>query len=313
MPRLIATDAADQIELGDLVERLETEPFDARDEENFASWGPMLKKLANNRRFLGDLVIAELKERCEGQVRNNQYTPQVILLHGRSRSFTLRANFWPAMDDSVIRNSGTSPFFYGVPHDHNFSFLTVGYLGPGYWSEYYEYDYESTVGFIGEAIDLRFVEKSRLDPGKVMLYRAHRDVHNQLPADAMSISLNILEGSHSVPIRDQYRFDTATGTIAGLISALSAEQMLAVAAHFGGDNGRDLLEDYAANHPSERLRWVALKAQASALDQPEERLALWEGAARRDSRFLSAMAAREAATVERGRAWYEDRAVLSAA
>ena len=42
----------------------------------------------------------------------------------------------------MFKASGISPFFYHVPHDHNFSFLTVGYLGPGYWSEYYEYDYE---------------------------------------------------------------------------------------------------------------------------------------------------------------------------
>ena len=54
----------------------------------------------------------------------------------------------------------------------------------------------SVVGFPGEEVNLRFIEKSRLDQGKVMLYRAHQDVHLQLPADAMSVSLNILETSH---------------------------------------------------------------------------------------------------------------------
>ena len=56
-------------------------------------------------------------------------------------------------------------------------------------------------------VDLRFVEKSRLEQGKVMLYRAHRDVHLQLPADEMSVSINIVETSHSSVFRDQYRFD----------------------------------------------------------------------------------------------------------
>jgi len=126
MPRVIAAPTEERIELAELVERLETGDFDSRDEENFASWGPHLKALANNRDFLADLMIAELKQSCEGQVRDNQYSAQVILLHGASKKFIIRANFWPAQKDSVIRHSGTDPFFYGVPHDHNFSFLTVG-------------------------------------------------------------------------------------------------------------------------------------------------------------------------------------------
>ena len=40
MPRLIAADTEESIELADLVERLETGPFDAQDEDLFASWGP---------------------------------------------------------------------------------------------------------------------------------------------------------------------------------------------------------------------------------------------------------------------------------
>jgi cytochrome d ubiquinol oxidase subunit I len=59
-------------------------------------------------------------------VRNNQYTTQVMMLNSRSKDFIIRANFWPALNDSVVKHSGTDPFFYGVPHDHNFSFLTVG-------------------------------------------------------------------------------------------------------------------------------------------------------------------------------------------
>jgi hypothetical protein len=208
----------DRIELAELVERLETGGFDSQDEDNFASWGAELRKLANDRNFLAELMIAELKQRCEGQVRDNQYSAQVIMLHNSSRRFIIRANFWPALKDSVIRHSGTDPFFYGVPHDHNFSFLTVGYFGPGYWSEYYEYDYDTVVGIPGEEVDLRFIEKSRLEQGKVMLYRAHRDVHLQLPADEMSVSINIVEASHSSVFRDQYRFDVANRKVDGILT-----------------------------------------------------------------------------------------------
>jgi hypothetical protein len=305
MPRVIDTDAADAITLDELGELLETQAFDPEDEDCFASWGPALKRLANNRSFLGDLVIEELKDRCEGQAQSNQYTPQVIMLPVRSRKFAMRANFWPAMGDSVVHNSGVSPFFYHVPHDHNFSFLTVGYLGPGYWSEYYEYDYDEVIGFTGEKVKLRYVEKARLEPGKVMLYRAHKDVHNQLPADEMSISLNIIGSSETHPFRDQYRFDLERGEIAGTINRVAIEPLLALSAHFGGEAGIDLLDTFAAGHPSDRIRFLALKARASSLGGLDERIALYERAARLPNRYFSAMAGREAEQLKRGRGWIE--------
>ena len=310
MPRLIHTAETETIELGDLVEMLETEPFDPEDEDCFASFGPALKKLANNRTFLADLVIEELKHRCHNQTRDNQYSPQVIMLHGRGRDFAIRANFWPAMSDSVVRSSGTAPFFYGVPHDHNFSFLTVGYVGPGYWSEYYEYDYEEVAGFTGEPVDLRFVEKSRLEEGKVMLYRAHRDVHNQLPADETSISINILGASSATQFRDQYRFDLKRSCIDGILNRVSLEPLIALAAHFGGGEGRELIDRFAERHPSDRVRFMAVKAKAAAAGGLDERIGVFEHAAAAPGRYVSEMAKLEAAKLERGRIWIEQSVAL---
>lgn len=305
MPRVIETAASDEIELGDLVEMLETGPFDPTDEDCFASWGPALKRLGNNRRFLGNIVVEELKRRCRDQLRENQYSAQVIMLHSRSKKFALRANFWPAASDSVVRNSGTDPFFYNVPHDHNFSFLTVGYLGPGYWSEYYEFDYEKVVGYTGEAVDLRFVEKSRLEQGKVMLYRAHRDVHNQLPADALSVSINILSSPIGHQFRDQYRFDVERSCIDGMVNRISLEPLVALAAHYGGEAGKDLVENFATRHPSDRVRFMGLKAQAASAGEVADRIATFEKAARGSNRYVAEMARREAAKLERGRGWIE--------
>jgi len=305
MPRLIETTVEESIDLGDLVERLETGDFDPADEDNFAAWGPELKKLANNRNFLADLMIAELKEKCRGQVRDNQFSAQVILLHGATGRFAIRANFWPALKDSVIRHSGTDPFFYGVPHDHNFSFLTVGYFGPGYWSDYYEYDYGQVVGYPGEPVDLKFVERSRLDQGKVMLYRAHRDVHLQLPADEMSVSINILETSHSTVFRDQYRFDVEAKTVDGILTRTSLEPMLALAAHYGGGDGMDLIADFAARHPSDRIRWCALRARAAAAPTLDGRIAMFEEATASGSQLVASMARREVARLDASRAWIE--------
>jgi hypothetical protein len=305
MPRVIEAATDERFELAELVETLETGGFDSRDEDVFASFGPALRKLANNRDFLAELMIAELKDRCEGQVRGNQYSAQVIMLHNASKRFIIRANFWPALKDSVIRHSGTDPFFYGVPHDHNFSFLTVGYFGPGYWSDYYEYEYGEVVGFPGEAVNLRFVEKSRLEPGKVMLYRAHRDVHLQLPADEMSVSINIVETSHSSVFRDQYRFDVEEGTVDGILTRTSLEPMLALAAYYGGGEGMDLIAEFAARHPSDRIRWCALRAQAAAAPTFDGRLATFAAAIGGGSRLVDAMARREVARLEASRAWIE--------
>jgi hypothetical protein len=278
MPLLIDTDGAAPIELGDLVEILATGGFDPDDEAGIAAFGPALARLAGNRRFLGDLAIGELKRGCAGQVERNRYTAQVILLHA-APGFAIRANFWPAAEDSVVVNSGTAPFFYGVPHDHNFSFLTVGYLGPGYWSDYYEYDYEAVAGLIGESVALRFVERSRLAEGKVMLYRRFRDVHSQLPPDSLSVSLNILALSDRSDFCDQYRFDLERREVAGLVNANPLEALVKLAVHLGGGNGRDLAEAFAARHPSERIRFAAIEALASLEPALEPRIGIYERAA----------------------------------
>ena len=302
MPRLIDAPTGAGIELGELVDSLETGGFDARDEDGLAAWGVRLKQLANNRSFLADLVIAELKRKRSGETKG--HSAQILLLHD-SRDYLIRANIWPPANDSLVRDSGTDPFFHGVAHDHNFSFLTVGYFGPGYWSDHYEYDHDSVIGYPGEKVDLRFVERSRLEPGKVMLYRRQKDVHLQLPADELSVSLNIVDTSHGWIFRDQYRFDLDSGTIAGLLGRTSLEAMLALAAHCGGEEGIDLLDGFTAGHPSERVRWWALRARAGAAPDVDSRVALFEEASRNGSRLVGEMAAREAARLEAGRAWIE--------
>lgn len=296
MPLLIDTGIAEPIELGDLVEMLASGGFDPDDEAGIAAFGPALGRLGNNRRFLGDLAIEELKRSCAGQVEGNRYTAQVILLHS-GPGFAIRANFWPAAEDSVVVNSGTGPFFYGVPHDHNFSFLTVGYVGPGYWSDYYEYEYGEVTGIVGEPVALRFVERSRLAEGKVMLYRRFRDVHSQLPPDTLSVSLNVLAQSDRSDFCDQYRFDLERREVAGLVNTSSLEALVKLAVHLGGGNGLDLAESFAASHPSERIRFAALEAQASVEPELEERIVLY-GRAAGAGGLVGAMAAGKARRLE---------------
>ena len=304
MARVIACEETRAITLGDVVQALNDEAFDPSDEESFAACAPLLKRLSNNRDFLAEIATAELKDRCATQTLENRYSSQVIILHRASEKYFIRANFWPSERDSIFRASGASPFFYHVPHDHNFSFLTVGYLGPGYWSEYYEYDFEAVVGVPGEKVDLRFIEKTKLDQGKVMLYRAHKDVHNQLPADDMSVSINIMEASNRLPFLDQYRFDVKKCEIAGILTKTSTEALLALAANHGG-NGRDVVESFARNHPSDRIQFAALRELAAAEADIDAGLDLLSRGAASPGAYVAAMSALEIARAERNRNWIE--------
>jgi hypothetical protein len=304
MPLTINCDKEDTaIELAELVESLQGR-FDPRDEEGLVEWAPALRRLANNRSFLGDLAIDELKHHCAGQTARNQFTAQVILLHGQE-DFVIRANLWPSAFDSIYTNSGPEPFFYELPHDHNFSFLTVGYLGPGYWSDYYEYDYDRVMGVPGEEVDLRFVERSCLSPGKVLLYRKHRDVHSQLPPESMSVSLNILASTPANEFQDQYSFDLKSSRVASLVNSSSLETLVRLAGVFGGGNGRDLVEDFALRHPSDRIRFAAWRAKAAAAPNVDGRIAVYEEAAGRLTGMTAGWAAREAKLIRAGRGWIE--------
>ncbi|MFL9840179.1 transposase [Sphingomonas sp. ST-64] len=271
MPRLIDPGAGAAITLDELVDALASSPVDPQDEDAFAALGPLLARLGRNPTFLADLAIDELKARCANQSAVNGYGPQVFLLRPPVGRFVLRANFWPAGHDAVVRASGAAPFFYGFPHDHNFPFLTYGYLGPGYWSDYYERAPDDP------AQPPRFVGRARLEPGQLMLYRMCRDVHSQLPPDAFSVSLNILGQHPASPWIDQYRFDIARGTIAAGLTTAPAEGLVALAAHLGGGNGLDLLDHLIRTHPHPRMRATAIAALASARQGRADARALRDG------------------------------------
>ena len=305
MARVIACAEERKLALGDVVAALNDESFDPADEESLAAAALWLKGLANNRDFLAEIALAELKDRCTRQSLENRYSSQVIMLHRASEKFFIRANFWPSPRDSLFKASGASPFFYHVPHDHNFSFLTAGYLGPGYWSEYYEYDYGTVTGTPGEKVDLRFVEKTRLEQGKIMLYRAHRDVHNQLPADDLSVSINIMEASPRLPFLAQYEFDVKKCEVARILNRSSTEALLALAANHDGGNARDLVESFAAGHPCDHVRFAALRELAGAEEDLDAGLEILGRGTKSPNALVARMSSFEMARRGSHRAWIE--------
>jgi hypothetical protein len=265
MPRLIDPPAGPALDLEEVTARLDETDVDLADEASLARVAPLLAGLARNRDFLADRVIAALKASFADQLALSRYSAQVFLLHRSPRGHFLRANLWPAASDAAYVASGPAAFAYGLPHDHNFSFLTTGYWGPGYVSDYYDYDAESIDGRLGEPLNLKFVERSQLGTGQMMLYRAHRDIHSQLPPESLSVSLNIMEEGDHIPWRDQYIVNLDHGTIARRPTLTQAEMLLRCAVHLT-DEGKDVAEHFAKAHPVPRIRANAFAALAAVED-----------------------------------------------
>lgn len=291
MPRVIDYEDSRLCTLGDCIAALEKQGFDPNEEESLLHAATWLRRLGNNREFLADIMLAELKNRHCDRDETAAYGAQVFMLSPLGGEFLMRANIWPSRDEHMYRASGPSAFVYEMPHDHNFDFLTIGYFGPGYVSDYYEYDYEAVAGAIGETAGLRFIERETLDPGKLMHYRAHRDVHSQVPPSALSVSLNILHANGAQGFLDQYIFDTEGDRIAGVLSANASEVFLRLGVGLGCADSRDLAEQFARSHPSDRMRLAALDAQAGVLDAAE-RDSLWRRAEAGGSRLVAMEARR---------------------
>ena len=291
MPRVIELADPASATLEECSDALAVSGFDPQDEDSLLHAARWLRRLGNNRTFLGDLLVAELAGQFRAERLATAYGPQVIMLARPGDSCFLRAALWPSDDEHMVRASGGSAFVLDLPHDHNFDFLTLGYFGPGYWSDYYEYDYEAVAGYRGEPVpSLRFIERARLEQGKILLYRAHRDVHAQRPADALSVSLNVIHTSGAQGWLDQYRFDLERREIAAIVSPGPSETLLRIAVALGYAAALDLAERFACHHPSDRLRLAAWDALAAQQADVAQRDALWRRAEQSGSRLVAAEA-----------------------
>ena len=297
MPRVIEYVDDATCTLGDCLAALDSEGFHPYDEDSLMHGAKWLRRLGNDHSFLGDLMLEELKQGAAAAEEASAYGAQVMMLSALGSEYFLRANFWPSADEHMFRASGAAAFSYELPHDHNFDFLTLGYFGPGYASDYYEYAYDKVAGAIGEQAGLRFIERSTLDPGKLMHYRAHVDVHSQLPPQSLSVSINIMHAGGAQGWLDQYSFDVGRDQIARVISPGGSEIFLRVAVGLGCPDARDLAENFSRSHPSDRMRLTALEAQAGVLGVAE-RDALWRRAEGSGSRLVALEAQRKRAELE---------------
>ena len=288
MPCVIELADASVAELAETADAIAARGFDPGDDESLNHAARWLRRLGNNKTFLGDLLVEQLAQRHREELPGSAYSPQVVMLVPPGGSFFMRANIWPPADEHMVRASGDAAFAIGMPHDHNFSFLTLDYFGPGYWSDYYEYDYRQVVGYRGEPVSsLQFIERSRLELGKLMLYRAHLDVHAQLPADSLSVSLNVMHTAGAQGWLDQYRFDLDRREIAAQLSPAPSAAFLKVAVGLGSEEALDLARRFAQRHPSDAMRLASWQALAAREAEPAARDALLREAEGAGSRLVT--------------------------
>jgi len=246
---------------------------DVHDEASVAASAEGLKRLANNRSFLREIIHEELLDWRDFQAKNS-YTAQTMVIAQGDNCF-VRANIWmPPSQLPGVSQQQDDLFLYRVPHDHNFTFLTAGYWGSGYETEIYEYDAEGLAGLPGETVELRFLERTRLDCGKLMMYRAGKDIHSQHHPEEFSISLNLMVTPPDVGLREQYFFDLEEQKISRFVSSgISSRAFLChIAGHVGDDQTCSILEEIVERHPCPRTRTESVRAMSRLMPSEEERL-----------------------------------------
>jgi hypothetical protein len=261
MPDLLPRLALPPMDLDEALARLSETGLNPHCHQNTERAATILAGLCANRDLLTPALTAALQTHTSKSAPQQRYTGQTIELGGNAAcGFMLRANIWPSADDPLMNRPGAEGFQYGFAHDHNFDFLTIGYYGPGYRSDFFAYDYESIVGFVGEHVQLTPMDSITLNEGKMLHYRAQQDVHRQWPPVSLSISLNIVHINPTQSWFDQYGFDVAAGCISRIVSHSSLEALLTIAPHCANDNARDVITHIMDHHVSDAVRLTAARA-----------------------------------------------------
>jgi hypothetical protein len=259
------------IGLDEFIEHIETE-IDLNDVDSLAGAASLLRALANDRA----LVVKELNNLLLNPKASLRWSTVQSIVLGQGDGFYVRANIWPANSDMANARAYQSQIAYNLAHDHNFTFLTVTHLGPGYETEIYEYDYDRTEGYVGEPVELRFLQKTRFTTGSVMLYRASRDAHVQYPPAELTITLNLMLATTQP--RDQYHFDLNSRTITavGDPAASGRLSLLRLAGLIGDGDSEALLDKIATSHPCRQTRLGAFESLGQR--NPAVIASVWEKA-----------------------------------
>lgn len=245
--------------------------LDITSEESLIATAPKLLALSRNRTFLATFLDEGLSAPWQFQNGNPYIGPTFVL--GAGEGYLLRVVGWQPRNEVESTPAGDELSVYAdrqqFGHNHNFSFLTTCYWGDGYETDLYECEPGQVDGRVGERVKLRYRGRKTLPSDRVMLYRAHRDVHVQYPTGDFSISLNLITQDPEKDFYDQYVFTVPDGEIIQVIGSGndSRIRLLELATALRDPAFEPYLRSIADGHPSRRVREKATAALVR-LDPP---------------------------------------------
>lgn len=304
MARVIAGRDPTWASLEECVEELATWGFDPAEEGSLSHAASWLRRLGNDPHFLGDALVDILAGRGTSAADLPAIpgfgANRILLAPPDRANCVITAQIWASAAEHALRASGPTALGYGIAHDHNFDFLSLGYFGPGCEMEDYEYDAELVIGTVGEPVMLRPLGRSRLEPGRLVHYRARRDIHCQHPPESLSVTLTLAHVHSAHGWFDRYAFERRAGSagafrIDRVFGRGPSETFLRVAVALGGGEAGELARHFGRTHSSERMRLTAWQALAAAAPDEEVRDGIWREAEGCGSRLVA-----DAARGERG-------------
>lgn len=291
MPLTIDAPEGDPVDLAQFLEGCRELKLDAAEPEGLIAGAPLLKRLTANRRFFAQFLAGYLDAFLTDR-KGTDHTGQVFPLGSIDDNHYGRACIWPSSDDEMYRKTGPGLFYYEEPHDHNFSFITIGYHGPGYRSDYYEVRSDTTDWHPGTSVELVPAGRKTLEPGKIFLYRKAIDVHSQIPPEQTSISVNIVAAKADNSSDQQHIFTRDVKAVSYVHHQRVNYPIFAAAASLDIDNNFERLARLSETHSDGFIRFYALKALASSKADPAELTRVMEKASSEDNAVLSGIAGR---------------------
>ncbi|WP_156170332.1 hypothetical protein [Luteimonas sp. FCS-9] len=194
-------------------------------EDDFLKVVPALQKLILNQDLLEDHFKSLELNGAPG-------VSQSIMLAAREH-FYVRAMIWPAIPASEMSAANLFKYAYCVPHDHNFSFLTIGYFGPGYRTKFFRSGRGAREVAISDKVLIEESEEIVLERGDCAIVYEYDDVHVQYPPSSLSISINLVPRSK---FKFKQAFMTHQGEVVTALDASSQRDFLKEMANFIGSD-----------------------------------------------------------------------------
>jgi hypothetical protein len=284
------TPPACTVDVFELLERARKE-VDRRAPQSLMALAEPLYCLAQDKSLLQRYINLGLSQWEKGLL--HFYSSQSCQI-ASAGEFGIRVNLWPLLPTDPRRRAILADVLsYFDFHDHNFSFITANYSGPGYETELYSYRRDEIVGYPGEQLKLDYQGRHCLDNKTVMLYQEFYDVHSQLPPASPSSSINLMMTAESSGLTNQHFFSPHEGRITGYVGSFSHKRVNAIgfARHFHNEETLALLERILESHECSRTRveaaqvLVALRGQSALSAKNRRKLlrdplaqALWSAA-----------------------------------